>query len=118
MAVTFPANFSLTNLQRRLEPGIVYVCGSCRLPIGDHNDWSSDHVGDNVILMKAVSQFVKSGKLTTSSDPGDAGSQYQPLSCNSCHNVLGKFYSSTPANLNYKLNLYNIDKNVIDRYKF
>ncbi|KAG9463812.1 hypothetical protein GDO78_021028 [Eleutherodactylus coqui] len=43
-------------------------------------------------------------------------SLYQTLSCTNCCHVLGKFYCSTPAHLNYKMNLYNIDNSVVYRY--
>ncbi|XP_075720523.1 protein Mis18-alpha-like isoform X1 [Rhinoderma darwinii] len=105
--------FRLSDLNRRIDYGTVYVCEYCQVPIGDTNDWSGEHVDDNVVLLKAVSWFVKRGIQVTSDDPEDAGSKYLPLSCRKCDNLLGKFYSFTPTHLNYKLDLYNIDNTVI-----
>ncbi|XP_075720524.1 uncharacterized protein LOC142761218 isoform X2 [Rhinoderma darwinii] len=65
--------FRLSDLNRRIDYGTVYVCEYCQVPIGDTNDWSGEHVDDNVVLLKAVSWFVKRGIQVTSDDPEDAG---------------------------------------------
>ncbi|KAM3930882.1 protein Mis18-alpha-like [Leptodactylus fuscus] len=110
--------YAVTSLQSRPASGTVYICCNCRVPVGDNSDWSGKHNDDNVVLLRVVTQFVKRGKLMTSRDPHDAGSRYRLLSCNNCSNVLGRFYSSTPAHLEYKLNLFNIDNNAIQEYIF
>ncbi|XP_056423144.1 protein Mis18-alpha-like [Hyla sarda] len=118
MAYSSGRDFPVTKLSRVVDCGILYLCGNCRLPVGDTNDWTGNDSANNAVLLKAVSQFVKSERLKKSTDPHDAGSQYKPLTCSKCHHVLGKFYSSTPVHLNYKCNLYNIDNAAITRYTF
>ncbi|XP_069811141.1 protein Mis18-alpha-like [Dendropsophus ebraccatus] len=97
----------------------VYQCGNCRMPVGDTTGWPPCHEEDKVVVpLKAVTQFVDIGKPMMSTDPYDAGSQYQVLSCSSCHKVLGKYYSATPPHLSHKCNLYYIDSASIEKYEF
>ncbi|KAG9463369.1 hypothetical protein GDO78_021885 [Eleutherodactylus coqui] len=74
MAALFTRSLKLTDFQRRPDYGMVWLCHGCQLPVGDTKDWSGNHVADNVVLLKAVSQFVQIGKRTPSSDSSDAGS--------------------------------------------
>ncbi|XP_073528934.1 protein Mis18-alpha-like [Phyllobates terribilis] len=104
--------------QRVETPKTLYLCKQCRLPMGHSYGLTDVFVGGNVVSLKAVTQFVKSGKLSTSNDHDDAGSQYQTLSCINCRNVLGRFYHSTPEDLKHKLNQFRIDRKVIRIYHF
>ncbi|XP_069832297.1 protein Mis18-alpha-like [Dendropsophus ebraccatus] len=97
----------------------VYQSGNCRMPMGDTADWPPGHEEDTVVVpLTAVTQLVEIGRQMTSTEPYNAGSQYQVLSCSCCHKVLDKYYSATPPHLSHKCNLYHIDSASIEKYEF
>ncbi|XP_044147985.1 protein Mis18-alpha-like isoform X1 [Bufo gargarizans] len=116
MAAAHGFTFKLSSLNRRDDDGVVYLCANCQVPLGDTNDWNGKLQADSVVLLKAVSEFVKCDKMTSSSDPDQADSKYHPLHCSNCDSPLGRFYFSTPPHLITKLNLYNIDSTAVKEY--
>ncbi|XP_073401236.1 protein Mis18-alpha-like isoform X2 [Dendrobates tinctorius] len=112
------SSFHVAMFQRDNDLKTLYLCKQCRLPVGDSGDGTDVFCGGNFIYLKAVTQFVKRGKLSRSSDRHDADSRYQTLSCTKCCTILGRFYHSTPRDQKHKLNQFTIDKKVISVYHF
>ncbi|KAM9348860.1 protein Mis18-alpha [Symphorus nematophorus] len=98
---------------------VVFICGKCKLPVGDSMSWDGSEDGQNQIRLKRVTDNVMVGKDSRMYEV----SKRSPclivdLSCRGCHSVLGMVYASTPKNLDHKrftfcLNVADIDSYVL-----
>ncbi|KAG7217024.1 hypothetical protein INR49_027563 [Caranx melampygus] len=70
---------------------VVFICGKCKLPVGDSLAWDGSEDGQNQIKLKH-------------------------LFCQGCHSVLGMVYASTPKNLDHKRFAFCFDVASIDSY--
>ncbi|KAF3840757.1 hypothetical protein F7725_006619 [Dissostichus mawsoni] len=86
---------------------VVFICGKCKLPVGDSMSWDGSEDGQNQIRLKRVTDnvVVRRHSLVVN------------LFCRGCEFVLGMVYSSTPKNLDHKrafyFNVANIDSYVL-----
>nr|XP_061818839.1 protein Mis18-alpha isoform X1 [Nerophis lumbriciformis] len=81
----------------------VFVCGKCRLPVGDSMSWDGAEDQHCQIRLKRTTDNVFIGN---DSRLHEASKGYlcivKDLLCRGCHSVLGMVYSSTPKRLDSK----------------
>ncbi|XP_043996877.1 protein Mis18-alpha isoform X2 [Gambusia affinis] len=87
---------------------VVFICGKCRLPVGDSMSWDGSEDEQNQIKLKRVTNNVIIGKDT----------RFFELNKRSvcCHSVLGMVYTSTPRNLDHKRSTFCLSVANIDSY--
>ncbi|XP_062309671.1 protein Mis18-alpha [Osmerus eperlanus] len=97
-------------------PPVVFLCGNCRLPVGDSLAWAgTDEEGQ--ILLHRVSDNVSVGKETHISGSGDElVCLVVNLTCQGCCSLLGMVYTSTPKKLDYKRCLFYLNVTAIESY--
>ncbi|XP_062414205.1 protein Mis18-alpha [Pungitius pungitius] len=82
---------------------VVFICGKCKLPVGDSMSWDGSEDGQNQIRLKRVTDNVVVGKDTRLHDASKRSlCLIVDLFCRGCHSVLGMVFASTPKNLDYK----------------
>ncbi|XP_041656467.1 protein Mis18-alpha [Cheilinus undulatus] len=98
---------------------VVFICGKCKLPIGDSESWDGSEDGQNQIRLKRVTDNVIVGKENRLCEISKrAACLVVDLTCRGCRSVLGMVYSSTPKNMDHKrftfcLNVADIDSYVL-----
>ncbi|XP_065819378.1 protein Mis18-alpha isoform X1 [Labrus bergylta] len=101
---------------------MVFICGKCKLPVGDSLSWDGSEDGQNQIRLKRVTDNVIVGKDNRLLEVGKRSAWYGclvvDLVCRGCRSVLGMVYSSTPKNMDHKrftfcLNVADIDSYVL-----
>ncbi|XP_070700039.1 protein Mis18-alpha [Pempheris klunzingeri] len=96
---------------------VVFICGKCKLPVGDSMSWDGSEDGQNQIRLKRVTDNVFVGKDTRVYE----ASKRSPclivdLLCRGCHSVLGMVFTSTPKNLDHKRFTFCFNVADIDSY--
>lgn len=96
----------------------VFICGKCKLPVGDSLSWDGTE-DSHQIRLKKITENVTIGKETRMYEP-DKRSMclIVDLICQGCHSVIGMVYTSTPKKLDHKrftfcLNVADIDSYVL-----
>ncbi|KAI9542354.1 hypothetical protein NQZ68_020701 [Dissostichus eleginoides] len=98
---------------------VVFICGKCKLPVGDSMSWDGSEDGQNQIKLKRVTDNVVVGEDTRLHEASNKSlCLVVNLFCRGCKFVLGMVYSSTPKNLDHKrlafyFNVANIDSYVL-----
>ncbi|XP_072301613.1 protein Mis18-alpha [Eucyclogobius newberryi] len=104
------------------EP-VVFICGKCKLPVGDSFSWDGSEDSQNQILLKKITDNVAVGKEKRMHQPDKRSPcLIVDLICQGCRSVIGMVYSSTPKHLDHKrftfcLNVANIDSYVLGSAK-
>ncbi|KAI2659706.1 Mis18-alpha-like protein [Labeo rohita] len=95
----------------------VFMCGKCKLPIGDSLSWAGSDDEQNQIMLKRITDNVVIGK-----DPFVSGTRKElgclvvNLTCRGCCSELGIMYISTPKKLDYKRSLFCFNVENIESY--
>ncbi|KAL1266463.1 hypothetical protein QQF64_002138 [Cirrhinus molitorella] len=95
----------------------VFMCGKCKLPIGDSLSWAGSDDEQNQIMLKRITDNVVIGK-----DPFVSGTRKElgclvvNLTCCGCCSELGIMYISTPKKLDYKRSLFCFNVENIESY--
>ncbi|XP_061658384.1 protein Mis18-alpha [Syngnathoides biaculeatus] len=99
------------------EGPMVFICGKCKLPVGDSLSWDAREDAQNQIELKRVSNNVLIGKDARLHE-ASRGSLclIVDLVCVGCRSVLGMIYKSTPRNLDHKRYKFCFDVAHIDSY--
>nr|XP_046267330.1 protein Mis18-alpha [Scatophagus argus]XP_046267331.1 protein Mis18-alpha [Scatophagus argus] len=98
---------------------VVFICGKCKLPVGDSLSWDGSEDGQNQIRLKRVTDNVLVGKDNRMYEVSKRSfCLIVDLLCRGCHSVLGMVYASTPKTLDHKrftfcLNVADIDSYVL-----
>ncbi|XP_054882477.1 protein Mis18-alpha-like [Poeciliopsis prolifica] len=96
---------------------VVFICGKCRLPVGDSMSWDGSEDDQNQIKTKRVTNNVIIGKDTRFFELKKRSvCLVVDLICRSCHSVLGMVYTSTPRNLDHKRSTFCLNVASIDSY--
>ncbi|XP_071758937.1 protein Mis18-alpha [Centroberyx gerrardi] len=96
---------------------VVFICGKCKLPVGDSLSWAGSEDGQNQIHLKRVTDNVLVGKDSQLYEPTKRSCcLIVNLSCRGCHSSLGMVYVSTPKNLDYKRFTFCFNVADIDSY--
>ncbi|KAI1903392.1 hypothetical protein AGOR_G00026710 [Albula goreensis] len=99
------------------EAPVVFLCGRCKLPIGDSLSWVGSEDDQNQILLKRVTENVVVGSEPfVSRTRTELGCLIVNLSCLGCSTGLGRIYTSTPKNLDYKRSLFCLSVENVDCY--
>lgn len=97
---------------------VVFICGKCKLPVGDSLSWDGTE-DSHQIRLKKITQNVVVGKETRMYEPDKRSlCLIVDLICQGCRSVIGMVYSSTPKKLDHKrftfcLNVADIDSYVL-----
>ncbi|XP_045896620.1 protein Mis18-alpha [Micropterus dolomieu] len=96
---------------------VVFICGKCKLPVGDSLSWDGSEDGQNQIRLKRVTDNVLVGKDNRLYEMGKRSlCLIVDLICRGCHSVLGMVYTSTPKNLDHKRFTFCFNVADIDSY--
>ncbi|RVE63937.1 hypothetical protein OJAV_G00141120 [Oryzias javanicus] len=96
---------------------VVFVCGKCRLPVGDSLSWDGSEYGENQIKLKRVTDNVLVGKEHRLLEVGKRSLCITvDLICRGCHVVLGMVFTSTPKQLDHKRFTFCFNVADIDSY--
>ncbi|KAG5844625.1 protein Mis18-alpha [Anguilla rostrata] len=94
---------------------VVFQCGRCKLPVGDSLSWVGSEDDQNQILLKRVTENVVVGSEPfVSRTQTELGCLIVNLSCLGCSSPLGRVYTSTPRNLDYKRSLFCLSVENVD----
>uniref|UniRef100_H2T3B6 Protein Mis18-alpha n=1 Tax=Takifugu rubripes TaxID=31033 RepID=H2T3B6_TAKRU len=102
---------------------VVFICGKCKLPVGDSMSWDGSEDEENQIRLKRVTDNVYVGKEKRLFEVGKRSAcLVVDLFCHGCHSVLGMIYASTPKSMDQKrftfcLNVADIDSYVLGSAK-
>lgn len=121
-----PSSINSTIIEEMLfrDPGaeeedgpVVFICGKCRLPVGDSLSWDGSEDGLNQIKLKRVTDNVLLGNESRMHEEGKQMScLIVDLFCRGCRNVIGMVYTSTPRKLDHKRFTFCLDVAAIDSY--
>ncbi|XP_040005668.1 protein Mis18-alpha [Xiphias gladius] len=96
---------------------VVFICGKCKLPVGDSLSWDGSEDGQNQIRLKRVTDNVLVGEDTRLYEASKKSlCLIMDLFCRGCHSVLGMVYASTPKNLDHKRFAFCFNVADIDSY--
>ncbi|XP_076005802.1 protein Mis18-alpha [Genypterus blacodes] len=96
---------------------VVFICGKCKLPVGDSVSWDGSEDGLNQIRLKRVTENVLVGEKTRCYEAGKKSfCLVVDLLCRGCCTVLGMVYSSTPKSLDHKRFSFCLDVANIESY--
>ncbi|XP_034540366.1 protein Mis18-alpha [Notolabrus celidotus] len=96
---------------------VVFICGKCKLPVGDSLSWDGSEDGQNQIRLKRVTDNVIVGKENRLLEVGKRSvCLVVDLVCRGCHSALGMVYASTPRNLDHKRFTFCFNVADIDSY--
>ncbi|XP_051972551.1 protein Mis18-alpha isoform X1 [Xyrauchen texanus] len=95
----------------------VFMCGKCKLPIGDSLSWAGSDDEQNQIMLKKTSDNVVIGKEPfVSVTRKELGCLVVSLTCHGCCSELGIMYTSTPKKFDYKRSLFCFNVANIESY--
>ncbi|KAI7793758.1 protein Mis18-alpha [Triplophysa rosa] len=95
----------------------VFMCGKCKLPIGDSLSWAGSDDERNQIMLKRISDNVVIGKEPfVSGTRKELGCLVVSLTCHGCGSDLGIVYISTPKHLDFKRSLFCFNVQSIESY--
>ncbi|XP_034746546.1 protein Mis18-alpha [Etheostoma cragini] len=98
---------------------VVFICGKCKLPVGDSMSWDGSEDCQNQIRLKRVTDNVVVGEDSRLHEASKRSlCLIVDLFCRGCNSVLGMVYASTPKNLDHKrfafcLNVADIESYVL-----
>ncbi|XP_029956414.1 protein Mis18-alpha [Salarias fasciatus] len=96
---------------------VVFICGKCRMIVGDSLSWDGSEESLNQIRLKRVTDNVLLGN---ESRVHEEGKRYSclivDLICRGCCKVIGMVYTSTPRKLDHKRFTFCLDVAQIDSY--
>ncbi|KAK9536573.1 hypothetical protein VZT92_006344 [Zoarces viviparus] len=98
---------------------VVFICGKCKMPVGDSMSWDGSEDGQNQIRLKRITDNVVVGEDTRLHEATTGKRSLcliVDLFCRGCRSVLGMVYSSTPKNLDYKRFTFCFNVADIDSY--
>uniref|UniRef100_UPI0037E77BDB protein Mis18-alpha n=1 Tax=Semicossyphus pulcher TaxID=241346 RepID=UPI0037E77BDB len=96
---------------------VVFICGKCKLPVGDSVSWDGSEDGENQIRLKRVTDNVIVAKENRLLEVHKRSvCLVVDLVCRGCRSVLGIVYSSTPRNLDHKRFTFCFNVADIDSY--
>ncbi|XP_034405756.1 protein Mis18-alpha [Cyclopterus lumpus] len=96
---------------------VVFICGKCKLPVGDSMSWDGSEDGQNQIRLKRVTDNVVVGEDTRLHEASKRSlCLVVDLFCCGCRSVLGMVYASTPKNLDHKRFTFCFNVADIDSY--
>ncbi|KAK5858551.1 hypothetical protein PBY51_002684 [Eleginops maclovinus] len=96
---------------------VVFICGKCKLPVGDSMSWDGSDDEPNQIKLKRVSDNVVIGKDTRLHEVNKRSlCLILDLFCRGCQSVLGLIYQSTPKKLDHKRFTFFFNVADIDSY--
>ncbi|XP_040907708.1 protein Mis18-alpha [Toxotes jaculatrix] len=96
---------------------VVFICGKCKLPVGDSLFWDGSEDSQNQIRLKRVTENVLVGKETRLYEASKKSlCLIMDLFCRGCHSVLGMVYASTPKNMDHKRFAFCFNVADIDSY--
>ncbi|XP_029375430.1 protein Mis18-alpha [Echeneis naucrates] len=96
---------------------VVFICGKCKLPVGDSLAWDGSEDSQNQIKLKRVTDNVLVGEETRLHEAGKKSlCLITDLFCQGCHSLLGMVYSSTPKKLDHKRFAFCFNVADIDSY--
>ncbi|KAM8898022.1 protein Mis18-alpha [Spinachia spinachia] len=120
---TFESSIDSTAVEEKFfgeaeEDGpVVFICGKCKLPVGDSMSWDGSEDGQNQIRLKRVTDNVVVGQDTRLHDASKRSlCLIVDLFCRGCRSVLGMVFASTPKNLDYKRFTFCFNVADIDSY--
>ncbi|XP_073528904.1 protein Mis18-alpha-like isoform X2 [Phyllobates terribilis] len=101
------------------EDHVVFMCTACGLPFGDSGDLQEDLNEENIILLRGITNNVEiDATKAVSSYNLDCYSTVQILYCKGCSASIGTLYISTPRHLEYKRELFSLNRCAITCYSF
>ncbi|XP_025105081.1 protein Mis18-alpha-like isoform X2 [Pomacea canaliculata] len=101
------------------ESMIVFQCESCHSILGDSTYWLAACEALEAFTLSAVTDNVSRGEvLHHSGSVHDAGSAYYLLSCRRCKKKIGRYYVTTPQQLDYLRGNFTIDVAGVTGYRF
>ncbi|KAM7398094.1 hypothetical protein PAMA_006121 [Pampus argenteus] len=98
---------------------VVFICGKCKLPVGDSMSWDGSEDDQNQIRLKRVTDNVIVGEDTHLHEVSKRSfCLIVDLICRGCNSVLGMVYASTPKSLDNKRFTFCFNVADIDSYVF
>ncbi|CAM4729750.1 hypothetical protein PO909_022700 [Leuciscus waleckii] len=95
----------------------VFMCGKCKLPIGDSLSWAGCDDEQNQIMLKRITDNIVIGKEPfVSGTQKDLGCLVVNITCRGCGAELGIMYISTPKKLDFKRSLFCFNVENIESY--
>lgn len=95
----------------------VFMCGKCKLPIGDSLSWAGSDDENNQIMLKRITDNIVVGKEPfVSGTRKELGCLVVNLTCRGCCSELGVMYISTPKKLDCKRSLFCFNVENIESY--
>ncbi|XP_055082501.1 protein Mis18-alpha [Periophthalmus magnuspinnatus] len=95
----------------------VFICGKCKIPVGDSFSWAGTEDSQNQIRLKKITDNVAVGKEKRKYGPGKKSQcLVSDLICQGCLSVIGMVYSSTPRQLDHKRFIFCLNVADIDSY--
>lgn len=118
LTATVEKSFEQTKDDEEGEDGpLVFVCGKCKLPVGDSLSWDGSEDSQNQIRLKRVTEHVLVGEENRLFEVGKrCVCLVVDLSCRGCHSVLGMVYASTPKSLDHKRFTFCLNVGDIESY--
>ncbi|XP_077139281.1 protein Mis18-alpha-like isoform X2 [Ranitomeya variabilis] len=101
------------------EDHVLFMCQSCKAPIGDSGDQQDDNKEENLILLSGVTNNVEINTVREVSPYElDSYSAVHSLFCKGCSAGIGVLYAATPRQLDYKRGLFSLNKRAMTCYSF
>ncbi|KAK7120680.1 hypothetical protein R3I94_020614 [Phoxinus phoxinus] len=95
----------------------VFMCGKCKLPIGDSLSWAGSDDVQNQIMLKRITDNIVIGKEPfVSGTQKELGCLVVNLTCRGCCAELGIMYISTPKKLDFKRSIFCFNVGNIESY--
>ncbi|XP_025077120.1 protein Mis18-alpha-like [Pomacea canaliculata] len=100
------------------ESMIVFQCESCRSILGDSTKWLAAYEALEAFTLSAVTNNVSCGEVLHHSDSvHDAGSSYHLLICQLCKTEIGRYYVTTPRQLDHLRGNFTLYVAMVTRYQ-